>query len=368
MIIFNALQTSLNGGIGRYSYELAKELYNINKDNIKIVIREQDLKLFSYINQDDLIIASNINNSRDRNIYEQFKLPKIIKKRYPDAIIHYPDTMAPILASNPVVITVHDLAFKSVEGAFTWKQSLWKNIITDLSVRKAKKIIAITNFTKTEIEKHYPKVSRDKISVVYNGFNNFSKDKIDKSKVRKEISELKKPYILTVSTISPRKNVDGLIKAFNNISDKIEEDLIIAGGNGWMYEDVYNLVDKLNLKDRVKFTGRINDEELKLLYSNARVFVFPSYYEGFGLPPIEAMAFDIPIASSNMSCMPEVLGNEVEYFDPYNADDIGKAITKCLNNVNKNKEIKYNNVLKRFAWNKCGEEVSKIYNCIKIKN
>ena len=360
MIVFNALQTSLNGGIGRYSYELAKNLYNINSDSIKIVIREQDLKLFSFAKKEDLIIVKNINNSRERNLYEQFKLPKLIYKKYPEAIIHYPDTMAPIFAKNECIITIHDLAFKSLKGAFTWKSTLWKNIMTNLSVKKSKKIIAITNFTKNEILNHYPKINKDKISVVYNGFNDFSKEIIEESKVRDSIKEFKKNYILTVSTISPRKNIDGLIKAFNLIKEQIEENLIIAGGNGWMYQEVYDLVDKLNLNDRVIFTGKVNDEELKYLYKNARIFTYVSFYEGFGLPPLEAMSYGLPCIVSDMSSIPEVVGDEVIKVDPKNNELLARELFSLISNEGINKN--YDAHLEKFSWKKCSQDTFNVYN------
>lgn len=363
MIIFNALQTSLNGGIGRYSYELAKELYEINKGAIKVVIREEDLDRFSFAKDEDLIVVKNIKNSKDRNLYEQFKLPKIINKKYPEAIIHYPDTMAPLLSKNPVVITVHDLAFKSVKGAFTWKQNLWKNIITDLSIKKANKIIAITNFTKSEIEKYYNKIDMKKVSVVYNGFNNFSKDEININMVRSEIKDINKPYILTVSTISPRKNIDGLIKAFNKIKDSIDEDLVIAGANGWKYDKVYKLVDELKINDRVKFTGRINDEELKWLYKNSKVFAYVSFYEGFGLPPLEAMSFGVSCVVSDTSSIPEIVGDKAIKINPHDNEKISKQLLNLIKN-NKNDKKNYVEHLKKFSWKKCAIRTSETYQTI----
>lgn len=366
MIVFNALQTSLNGGIGRYSYELAKELYKTNNTELKLVIRIQDLERFSFVKKSDLIIVENINNSRDRNIYEQFRLPKIIREKYPNAIIHYPDTMAPLLSKNPVVITVHDLAFKSVKGAFTWKSKLWKNFITDLSIKKADKIIAITNFTKTEIEKHYPKINKDKIQVVYNGFNNFSNEEIDEDQIREEIKELNKPYILTVSTISPRKNIDGLIRAFDMKKNHIKENLVIAGGNGWMFEEVYNLVESLNLQDRIKFTGKVNDEELKYLYKNAKIFTYVSFYEGFGLPPLEAMSYGIPCIVSNKSSLPEVVGESSVMIDPNDIEKLAEEMLKLLNSENNTYNFKDN--LSRFSWNNCAKEVFNLYKQFKKSN
>lgn len=362
--IFNALQTSLSGGIGRYSYELAKSLYNKESGDIKIVIREEDISEFSFANDKDLIIVKGINGSLKRNLYEQFILPFKVRKIDKNAIIHYPDTMAPLLSLNKVVITVHDLAFKTLKGAFTWKTTLWKRTITPLSIMKASKIVAITNFAQGELETHYPNIAKGKVEVIYNGFNNLSEENksgaIDNENVRKVLD---KDYILTVSTISPRKNIDGLIRAFNLIKDKTNCYLVIAGKNGWLYEEVYNEVERLNLKDRVIFTGGVSDYELSALYKNCSIFTYPSFYEGFGLPPLEAMSYGKKCVVSNRTSIPEVVGKAGIYFEPDNINDIAFKIEEGLK-LNIDKE-NINKVLNRFSWEKCAVDIiNKVYNTI----
>lgn len=361
-IVFNALQTSLSGGIGRYSYELAKELYNLHK--IKIVIRSEDIDKFSFAEKDDLIIVDGIKNSIDRNIYEQFILPRKIKKNYPNAIIHYPDSMAPLISRNDVIITIHDLAFLSLKNVFTLKTVIWKKISTKLSIRKAKKIVCITNFVKNEVEKHYPNIVGNKIEVVYNGFNNFSQDIICESKIGEKIKKLKnEKYILTVSTISPRKNIDGLIEAFSKLNNIDEYKLVIAGKKGWMFEDIFKLVEELDLNNRIIFTNEVNDDELKYLYKYCNIFVYPSFYEGFGLPPLEAMSFGKACITSNITSLPEVVGNAAIKIYPGSVVDISKAIQNLL----KNDEIrfKYENLskerIKSFSWKKCSMNILEIY-------
>lgn len=358
IIVFNALQTSLSGGIGRYSYELARELYVQSPTQVKVVIREEDKTDFSFVKSEDLIIVSGIKNSKDRNFYEQFKLPQLISKKYPQAILHYPDTMAPIFSKNEVVITVHDLAFKSLKNVFTWKTVMWKNFITNLSIKKAQKVIAITKFTQSEIVKYYPKYS-DKVSVIYNGFNDFSKEQIDESNISDTIKSIDKKYIVTVSTISPRKNIDGLIKAFNQIKDQVDYQLVIAGGNGWLYESVHELVKELNLENRVIFTGKINDDELKYLYKNANLSAYVSFYEGFGLPPLEAMSYDIPCVVSNTTSLPEVVGEYAVKVDPTNIHNISNALLDVINC--EQKELNYQSWLSHFSWIKCARECLEIY-------
>lgn len=365
IIVFNALQTSLSGGIGRYSYELSKSIYELQQVSMKIVIREQDELLFSFAKKEDLIIISGIRNGKSRNYYEQFKLPKKIYKEYPSAIIHYPDTMAPLFSKNKVIITVHDISFKAMANIFTFKTKLWKNTITRLSLRKAYKIVVDTNFTKNEVLKYYSSQYEKKMDVVYCGFNDFSKQPIDENKIKSDVLKLKeKEYILTVSTISPRKNIDGLIKAFDLIKNKVDCKLVIVGKNGWLYESVYKLVEQLNLGDRVVFAGGINDVELGFLYKNAKLFVYPSFYEGFGLPPLEAMSFGTPCIVSNKTSIPEVVGDAAILVNPYGITEMAEAIKNVIidNNLYCRLHEKGFNRIKKFSWRKCAEDMIKIYN------
>lgn len=362
-IVFNALQTSLSGGIGRYSYELAKNIYKLNKVDLKIVIREEDKKLFRFAKKEDLMVVKGIENGKIRNYYEQFKLPNLISELYPEAIIHYPDSMAPLFTKNKVVITVHDLAFKSLKNVFTLKTALWKSIMTGLSVKKADKIISITNFVKDEILKYY-NVNSNKINVVYNGFNDFSKDSIELKNISDNILKFSnKSYILTVSTISPRKNIDGLIKAFNLIKDKINGDLVVAGKNGWMYEEVFEIVKNLNIEDRVIFTGGINDDELKFLYKNANVFIYPSFYEGFGLPPLEAMSYGIPCIVSNADSLLEVVSDAAFNINPHEIEEISDGIVKVFNDFELQEDIvnKGFKRIEKFSWEMCARNIVNLY-------
>lgn len=365
MLIFNALQTSLSAGIGRTSYGMAESLYKTNNIKMKIVIREEDIELFNFVKKDDLIIAKGIDSSIKRNYYEQFILPRIARKKYEDVIIYFADTMGPIFSSTPFIITINDLAFKTLKKSFSWKSNLWKNIITDLSVKRAKHIITISEFSKSEVLKYYRYIKNEDVTAIHIGFNNFSKDKIDLSYVRSEIKEKSnKKYIFTVSTISPRKNMHRLVQAFNLLKDNIEENLIISGKNGWLYDEVYNLVEKYNLHERVIFTGEINDEELKYLYKNCKLFVYPSLYEGFGLPPLEALSYGKKVVVSNITVTKEILENNVYYFDPYNEQDIANNIKIALQESINDEQYKYkvSKLLNRYKWCDFGWKFKELYN------
>lgn len=364
MILFNALQNSISAGIGRYSFELSKQLYYKLKNDIKIIVREQDLDDYYFVNSKSLIIFKNINNSRDRNFCEQVYIPKLISEKYRGSIIHYPDSMAPIfLNGSKVVITVHDLAFKSLSNVFTKKTVLWKNLMTNISVKKSKRIICITNFTRDELITYYPKV-QSKIDVVYNGFNRLNDRKIVYSSISRSVQKiLENKYILTVSTISPRKNIDTLINAFNLIKNRTDANLVIVGSNGWLYESIYKLVDKLDLNDRVIFTGKVNDDELKILYKNSSLFVYPSLYEGFGLPPLEAMSYGVNILVSDVKCLREVLGDSVKYFSPRDHVKLSNSLLKNILD-NKNVNHNYDTVLGKYSWEKCANGTIKVYDKI----
>ena len=363
MILFNALQKSISAGIGRYSFELSKELYFLLKDDIKIIVREEDVKDYRFVDSKSLIIFRNIKNSKDRNLFEQVYIPKLVSEKYKGSIVHYPDSIAPLfLNSSKIIITVHDLAFKILTDVFTKKTLVWKNIMTNFSIKKANRIISITNFTKKELIKHYSGIDK-KINLVYNGFNNLSNSNIFDKNISDKILNLGvQKYILTVSTISPRKNIDTLIKAFNEIRDIQNIKLVIAGVNGWMYEYVHKLVLDLNISDRVIFTGRVNDDELKFLYKNASVFVYPSIYEGFGLPPLEAMSYGIRTIVSDVECLREVSGESVDYFPSKDYVYLSKMLDEILKSDDQNKSYDYSCTLNKYSWKKCASDTIKVYN------
>lgn len=363
MILFNALQKSISAGIGRYSFELSRELYNLVKEDIKIIIREEDLNDYSFVSSKSLIVLKNIKNSKDRNLCEQLYIPKMISRDYKNCILHYPDSMAPILSNNKkIVITVHDLAFRSLSNVFTKKTVLWKNFMLSSAVKKANQIIAITNFTKDELTRYYKNVD-SKVNVVYNGFNRLNDVSIFNSNISDKIYEMSKyKYILTVSTISPRKNMDTLIKAVNLLRDENSNiKLIICGSNGWMYEDIYKLVDDLKLNDRVLFTGKVNDDELKYLYKNAKLFVYPSIYEGFGLPPLEAMSFGVKTIVSDVTCLREVLREKCEYFPPKDYERLSMILREYFNESLNEVMYNYDDILNEYSWKKCADETLKVY-------
>ena len=228
---------------------------------------------------------------------------------------------------------------------------------TKYSVQKAKKIIAVSQNTKKDLEKLYA-IAEDKIEVIYNGYQKEIRDPRSEIKISNFKFQISN-YILYVGTLQPRKNVQTLIKTFfkfNNLHPEFR--LIIAGKKGWMYDEIFTLVKKLDLSNKVQFVGYVTDQELTRLYKNAFCLIMPSLYEGFGIPILEAMSHDCPVISSNTSSLPEVGGDSCLYFDPTDENSLFQKMEELKNDAKLRSrliEIGQEQV-KKFSWEKCAKQ------------
>ena len=209
-------------------------------------------------------------------------------------------------------------------GAPTLRDYL--NVVVPRSVKRATHIVAVSQATKNDLIEFY-NTPQEKISVIYEGVDEKFKPTVDKAKSEKyKLGE--RPYIFSVSTIHPRKNFKRLMQAFAQLPKDF--DLVIAGGKGWLYDDIFAEAQKN--KGRVRFLGFVPDDDLPALYSGAAMFAYPSLYEGFGLPLLEAMACGTPTLSSNVSCLPEVAGGAAVTVSPYDVDSIAEGLKHTLAN------------------------------------
>ncbi|MFA5769953.1 MAG: glycosyltransferase family 1 protein [Patescibacteria group bacterium] len=269
---------------------------------------------------------------------------------------HYLPRFCPV----PQVVTIHDLAYLYFPEDFT-KKDLWqlKNW-TRFSIKKASQIIAVSKTTKKDVVKNYG-VDETKVSVVYNGFEKTVEEKTSTVEERSgKTAEVKlKKYILFVGTIQPRKNLEVLIDAFDKFSlTNADFKLVIVGKKGWLYESIFEKVKSMNLEDKIIFTGHVTDEEIISYYKNAFCLALPSFYEGFGIPMLEAMSYDCPTIVSMTSSLPEVGGEASLYFDPKNSDDLLEKLNALYKNKQLRKELisKGKQRIKDFSWEKCGKE------------
>lgn len=268
---------------------------------------------------------------------------------------HYTPRVCPV----PTVVTIHDLAYLHYPDEFLKKDLIQLTLWTESSINAAKKIIAVSKTTKKDIIKSYG-IADNKIDVVYNGYE--KSVKVPPPDWKTEF-KIKQPTILYVGTLQPRKNLSTLIKAFEKfkqIAPKFK--MIFAGKKGWMYEKIFEEVSELGLDNDIFFSDYISDLQLMFLYKNVYCLVLPSFYEGFGIPILEAMGFGCPVISSFSSSLPEIGGDACLYFDPNNVYDLFEKLKLLKDNYEVRKELVNKGIkrVKDFSWEKCGAETLEI--------
>lgn len=274
--------------------------------------------------------------------------------------------VVPVGTSGKTVVLVHDMAYRAYPETVRKKTKYFLDISLEKSCKRADKIITISNFSKKEILKYFP-ISEDKVEVVPLGvdFKRFHIEYTkDECKVIQEKYGIKKKYLLYLGTIEPRKNLERLIRAYALLlkHEKEAPDLVLAGGKGWLYEEIFQTVEKLKLKDHIHFLGYILNEDVPILLRGAEIFVFPSLYEGFGLPPLEAMACGTPVVTSNTSSLSEVTGNAAILVNPLKIESIYEGIYILLKDQEKRKEMVRRGLIqvKKYTWKKTSEQLLKI--------
>ncbi|PRY94374.1 glycosyltransferase involved in cell wall biosynthesis [Marinilabilia salmonicolor] len=326
-------------GVQRFAIELTKRLKEVEKNIIVLApknIIQQELAIELGVK----IIGRNVGH-----LWEQLDLPFYLRKNGNPLLVNFCNT-APLLYPNSIV-TIHDLAFLENPGWFSRKFYLGYRFLIPLIARKSKRIFTVSEFSKSEI---YKKLKVDKpVDVIYNGVEHITT--LNKS----EEVYPNQPYILFVGSLDPRKNMGKLIEAMKFIRQGVV--LKIVGGNNGLFSQLYS---DIKLSDRVHFLGYVSDAELSTLYQSAVCFVYPSLYEGFGIPPLEAQVSGTPVVASNIRVFNEVLGDSALYFDPQNSKDIASTICKllALNISERNQLIEkgYNNI-KRFNWQNSANRV-----------
>lgn len=270
-----------------------------------------------------------------------------------------PTHYAPLFLNCPLVISILDVSYKYFPELFKkkdlYKLSLWGKY----SVKKATSIITISTSSKDDIMREYG-VKESKISVIPVGIKEIITDKMSKASFLDTYS-LKNPYVLFVGTLQPRKNVERLIEAFSKLDNK-DIDLVLVGKKGWQYEGILQAPEKYGVSSRVHFLHDVSNENLPLFYENAVCFVLPSLYEGFGLPVLEAMKYGCPVATSDVSSLPEAGGDAALYFDPEDVDSITSAISKLIDDKSLREKLvkKGYEHIKKFSWEKSAEQVLKV--------
>jgi glycosyltransferase involved in cell wall biosynthesis len=265
--------------------------------------------------------------------------------------------------SLKTVVTIHDMAFKYFPDHFPKKDLRRLNFLTDRAIWSADKIIAVSQATKNDVLKFYPQIKKEKIDVIYHGFDAeiFQKE-ISREEIKKVIENWKLKignYILYVGAIQPRKNLRTLIQAFNLVKKEWPSlKLVLAGNRAWMWEKEMEEIEKSPFRDFIVLAENLSFCDLAIIFRQAKTFVFPSLYEGFGIVVLEALASGVPVICAKNSCLPEVAGDAAEYFESENVEELSAKIKNVLNDENlRNKMIaKGKEQIKKFSWDKCAQE------------
>jgi len=358
-------------GSNQYAFELMKALYRLDQKNQYTI----------YLPTPPL---SDLPSERDgwhykvvgpSKLWNFLALPWALMKQTPKPnVVFNPGHYTPLFFPAPLVISIMDLGYLRFPQHYTksiyWKLRLW----TALSIKRAACILTISQASKNDIIKHY-KVKAEKIDVEYLGYDekNFqfpvSDLRIKKAKNKYKIIG---DYLLFLSTLKPSKNMEGLLRAFKSVKPKTKNkklSLVIAGKKGWLFEKIFEEVKKLGLEEKVLFTDFVDEEDVPALMAGAKVFVLPSFWEGFGIPVVEAMAVGTPVVVSKAGSLPEIVDDSGLIVDPGNPQEIARGIDKIINDKTLSERLRKEGLsrAKKFNWDECARKTLLVLEKVGIK-
>ncbi len=372
-------------GLGRYTQEVVDNLIKINN-----AADSDDFTYVIFLSPDNFDEFTS-EGPRVKKIKlsciwygwrEQLVFPYYLWREKLD-LVHFPHFNVPILTSVKFVVTIHDLIlthFPTVRAstrsrAYYYFKNLVYHLVIWLALKRAAAVIAVSEFTKNDIVQKF-RISPSKIQVTYEGLANLSKgrdslfvSKLDSHEVLAQYNIANK-FLLYVGNAYPHKNLEFLLKVFSRLHvTQPDLRLVLVGKLDYFYLRLQdyarslNLWQKNNLNNPVIFTAYVPDAQLALFYAAALAYVFPSLYEGFGLPPLEAMAQGCPVLSSSLSSLPEILGDACLYFDPAREDDLLAKINLIMTDQAKRDNLKHlgQALVKKYNWWECANQTRLIY-------
>ncbi|AMR32348.1 hypothetical protein A0256_13410 [Mucilaginibacter sp. PAMC 26640] len=303
-----------------------------------------------------------------RIYYEQIEINKHLEQHKFD-LYHTTNCIIPYFSKTRTLLTVHDLvALDHPEYCKKETVAFYRALLPN-SIKNATKIVAVSNKIKEDILQRFI-IDPAKIEVIHHGVGKEFKRIVSLEKLQRCVEKYKLPpkFLLFIGNLEPRKNLVNLIDAYIElkIHSRVKQKLVIAGANGWKNDDLYAKVLKHELANEVIFTGYVDQCDIPSIYSLADLFIFPSLYEGFGLPVLEAMACGTPVLCSNRGALPEVTGSSLPHLDPLNVSDIAKKILLFLNNSQFRSQlvdIGFDRV-KQFTWEQTVQKTLNVYDQI----
>jgi glycosyltransferase involved in cell wall biosynthesis len=347
-IVVNARFLTQNvTGVQRFAIEISKQLKLIYTDQIIFVSPKNVLNSELAKELGVIIVGGN-----KGHLWEQLDLPKYLRKNGNPLLLNLAN-MAPIWYHNKIS-TIHDVAFLTFPNTFSKQFVLLYKFIIPKIIRNSVQIITVSEFSKTEIIKFY-NIAENKISVIYNAVD-------DSFEYKEDLVLSLSDYFVAVSSLNHRKNLLRTLESFVFFNENNPSVSLCVIGD--LKNDAFKEINFQKYKDNlnIKFCGRLSDEELIRYYSNATGFIYPSLYEGFGLPPLEAQACECPVIISDVTSLPEIFLDSALYCSPYSVSSMTEAFEKIFYDKNLRKDLraKGKNNIKRFSWEKSATDLCKI--------
>lgn len=335
MLIINSRFLTQNiTGVQRFAIEISKQLKKLLGDKVQFV-SPKNIVHTELAKELDVKIVGN----KSGHLWEQIDLPLYLSKKNSPMLLNLANT-APLFYKNKIV-TVYDLAFYHHPEWFSKKFALFYNFLIPKILRNSKHIFTDSNYVRDDISKSY-NIKKEKITTIYGSHSDIFKNNIN----------VKEQFVLAVGSIDPRKNLTILIDIFKELKNI---KLVIVGQEN----RVFSSLDITELPNNIVFTGYINDDELASLYNKASFFVYPSFFEGFGIPPLEAQACGCPVISSSTTSLPEAGEDSFLYCNPYDKVDIKNKILELTEDDELKKELiqKGFENIKRFSWEESAKKI-----------
>ena len=352
-------------GIGR---NLMCLLDNVSIDNEYIIYTNEDMKDDFKFNNPNVTVKTykvSKTDSLGNLLWTTFVFPFVVLKEKADKAL-IPNFTLLLLKFRPTIVIMHDIIEFNVPDKFSPKKMFYRTKLADpITAKRADNIITVSENSKRDIVK-FLKVPEKKLTVIYNGVdqNKFCKMNSEKAETILKKRGWPQDFLLYAGTIDhPGKNAMGVIKAFEKLKDenKYSGSLILAGMPGSGYDIVENYVKKSNWSKEITFTGFVTDEELIALYSKCKVFCFLSLYEGFGIPPLEALACGANVVVSNSSSLPEVVGNVGITVNPLNLDAVANVVAESMENNDRHHDEDIKRHLKKYDWKNLSRDFEKVF-------
>jgi glycosyltransferase involved in cell wall biosynthesis len=369
-IALNAMQVrAAKSGVGQHIHGLVDALIELApQEKITLYCTPQNVRNYAFRapNYQARVWGLPEKARSLRLLYEYTFLPGELARCGYD-LFHGLSNFLPLRKVCPYVVTIHDLSYYVHPERCPWLRRQYWYAMTRRTVELADAMITVSHASRRDIEHFFP-TTRGRVHVIPNAAHaRFRPLEVAREATCLPALGINFPYVLFVGTLEPGKNVERLIRAFDVVAaDFPQHHLVVAGDRGWLYEGIFAAAQQARARDRIHFLGHQPDDAVVELMNFCDVFVFPSLYEGFGLPPLEAMACGAPVITSNVSSLPEVVGDAAVLVNPLNSEEIAEAIQKVLSDESLRRELRQKGLARasKFSWKNAAKETLMVYQSI----